>query len=288
MRRTLLSISTVLFLLVGCSDDGTLFPQNIVCRGSGDCPTGETCNNGTCAPSGGSRPIDAGGGLDAGDGTRDTGGTDAAPGDTSTLDIGVRDTGCVPDCSSAECGNDGCGGSCGTCPAGESCNAGTCQSSGGGGTDCRGILTCVNENACADQACLEACLGRGTATAQQQFIAVLTCLSDNCSEASSDADFQQCQQDFCSRELNACSGGGGGGGPSGSDTCMGVVNCVLQCPDQSCADACVAAGTPAAQNAGAAYYNCAIAACSSATTIGEFHECGASACPSEAAQCNAN
>lgn len=35
--------------------------------------------------------------------------------------------GCVPDCSSKECGSDGCGGSCGTCPPGQSCSGGGCQ-----------------------------------------------------------------------------------------------------------------------------------------------------------------
>ncbi len=31
--------------------------------------------------------------------------------------------GCTPDCTGRECGTDGCGGSCGPCPPGESCNA---------------------------------------------------------------------------------------------------------------------------------------------------------------------
>ncbi|MCB9727795.1 MAG: agmatine deiminase family protein [Deltaproteobacteria bacterium] len=41
---------------------------------------------------------------------------------------------CVPDCSGSifggvkECGSDGCGGSCGTCPANETCSSGTCVS----------------------------------------------------------------------------------------------------------------------------------------------------------------
>lgn len=34
--------------------------------------------------------------------------------------------GCVPDCTSLECGDDGCGGSCGVCQPGEACNSGTC------------------------------------------------------------------------------------------------------------------------------------------------------------------
>ena len=34
---------------------------------------------------------------------------------------------CTPNCTDKECGDDGCGGSCGTCPTGETCNnSGTC------------------------------------------------------------------------------------------------------------------------------------------------------------------
>ena len=34
---------------------------------------------------------------------------------------------CFPKCSGKFCGDDGCGGSCGTCPSGYSCESGTCQ-----------------------------------------------------------------------------------------------------------------------------------------------------------------
>jgi len=33
---------------------------------------------------------------------------------------------CTPDCSEADCGDDGCGGTCGGCPGGEACYLGTC------------------------------------------------------------------------------------------------------------------------------------------------------------------
>ena len=39
---------------------------------------------------------------------------------------------CVPQCQGKSCGNDGCGGTCGTCPSGQTCGTnGTCQSGGG-------------------------------------------------------------------------------------------------------------------------------------------------------------
>jgi hypothetical protein len=33
---------------------------------------------------------------------------------------------CEPDCEGRECADDGCGGSCGTCPAGQPCRNGLC------------------------------------------------------------------------------------------------------------------------------------------------------------------
>jgi hypothetical protein len=41
--------------------------------------------------------------------------------------------GCIPQCDLAICGPDGCGGSCGTCGAGQTCQAGQCLNGGGGG-----------------------------------------------------------------------------------------------------------------------------------------------------------
>ena len=39
--------------------------------------------------------------------------------------------GCTPDCEGKECGDDGCGGSCGECPEAYECVAGTCEEEGG-------------------------------------------------------------------------------------------------------------------------------------------------------------
>ena len=40
--------------------------------------------------------------------------------------------GCVPDCFQKQCGDDGCGGSCGGCPPGLVCESNLCQAEGGG------------------------------------------------------------------------------------------------------------------------------------------------------------
>ena len=78
---------------------------------------------------------------------------------------------CEPDCAEAECGPDGCGGSCGTCDTSERCSDGLCDckpncfsracgSDGCGGTcgTCAANQSC-NAGKCAG-ACTPSCSGR--------------------------------------------------------------------------------------------------------------------------------
>lgn len=55
---------------------------------------------------------------------------------------------CVPDCSGKQCGDDGCGGTCGTCPAGEHCSSGACV------PDC--VPNCEGRE-CGDDGCGGVC-----------------------------------------------------------------------------------------------------------------------------------
>ena len=53
---------------------------------------------------------------------------DAGPGDDTTSAFDADpDGGCTPDCQRRICGDDGCGGTCGSCNAGQSCVNGMCQ-----------------------------------------------------------------------------------------------------------------------------------------------------------------
>ena len=58
--------------------------------------------------------------------TGDTGSTPADPADTGSSQ---PDQGCTPQCGGKECGSDGCGGQCGTCPENHTCSltTNTCQ-----------------------------------------------------------------------------------------------------------------------------------------------------------------
>ncbi|MCX6749917.1 MAG: hypothetical protein NTZ83_00500, partial [Candidatus Pacearchaeota archaeon] len=47
---------------------------------------------------------------------------------TEVLELYNSYQGCTPNCAGKQCGNNGCGGSCGTCPTGQICSgAGVCS-----------------------------------------------------------------------------------------------------------------------------------------------------------------
>ena len=86
-------------------------------------------------------PFFAGCGWNGGDGYYNCGGTGEDPTGTNPI---ACPSACTPDCGGKTCGDDGCGGSCGTCAAGETCGAGgTCEGEppgpdAGGGADSGG------------------------------------------------------------------------------------------------------------------------------------------------------
>ena len=60
--------------------------------------------------------------------------------------------GCTPNCTGKDCGSDQCGGICGTCTGGETCNAtGTCAS-----VTCSSDTDCTDSNSCTDDTCSNA------------------------------------------------------------------------------------------------------------------------------------
>jgi hypothetical protein len=54
---------------------------------------------------------------------------------------------CVPDCADKACGGDGCGGTCGTCEAGWTCEAGACQA----------LPPCTSDDDCAAFSAAQVC-----------------------------------------------------------------------------------------------------------------------------------
>jgi len=58
---------------------------------------------------------------------------------------------CSPDCADKECGNDGCGGSCGDCAVGAECDAGLCMCEF---ASCAGAC-CAQSEVCQDDECVK-------------------------------------------------------------------------------------------------------------------------------------
>ena len=115
----------------------------------------------------------------------------------------LEDTCCWPDCDGKECGDDGCGGQCGTCPEGIGCTAeGLCQ--GPCQPDCLG-------KQCGWDGCSGVC---GQCPANQPCNNG-TCLSD----CQPDCSGRECGSDGCGA---LCSDGCPDDGPCEQGICIGV------------------------------------------------------------------
>ena len=100
---------------------------------------------------------------------------------------------CVPQCGGAECGDDGCGGTCGSCSGGDVCDAGACVSECGACMDrecayeasrcsanyeCPALMSCLS--GCATDSCMESCLYSYYGGADD-LLDLLECAEDECS-----------------------------------------------------------------------------------------------------------
>jgi hypothetical protein len=154
----LLTVSAALACAPACGGDDVASPDttdggSTACGADTPCGGDEVCQDGACVPLSSIDP-DATGAPDEGT-TPDT----VTPGDdcvaglvcvegecvvlTGTEPVPVTDCAecvsnqcgmcldcpsiCAPDCSLKECGDDGCGGSCGTCDMAMECQSGTCE-----------------------------------------------------------------------------------------------------------------------------------------------------------------
>jgi outer membrane protein assembly factor BamB len=163
-----------------------------------------------------------------GDGTGDNG--DAFPNDpTEWADSdgdGVGDNGdCAPldpmyyqpDCTGKECGNDGCGGSCGKCIEGLDClPEGKCD-----WYTCGEILACID--ACDESspflmACIAACQAKGSTAAKGMALELNACRETKCPEANTKEAIKWCLVEKCTGSYQVCYG------------------CLPSCADKQCGD----------------------------------------------------
>jgi hypothetical protein len=82
---------------------------------------------------------------------------------------------CTPQCGGKQCGSDGCGGTCGSCPDGASCSNGQCL---GSGTGCYDMLLCMSD--CDTDECAYECYYGGSAAAQQMYAELSECMVAVC------------------------------------------------------------------------------------------------------------
>jgi len=83
---------------------------------------------------------------------------------------------CAPSCQGKECGSDGCGGSCGACAPGEACVNGVCS---GNTKTCADVLNCAIDCGFAPQ-CTFGCYGDASPTAKQVFQSLSMCVIQDC------------------------------------------------------------------------------------------------------------
>ena len=145
------------------------------CLTDGTCNEGFECINGVCEVA-----------------ASDAGSTDGAgptPNDTSATDTNPvpEDIPCNASCGDKQCGDDGCGGSCGECNNNESCILGYCELScipdcledqecgddgcGGSCGECSGLLPVCNAGTCV-ASCSPACQLTGTVLAPEGSIPI--------------------------------------------------------------------------------------------------------------------
>jgi len=132
-----------------------------------------------------------------------------------------EDCSCVPDCAGNVCGDDGCGGSCGTCDPGNSCEVGQCVcvpdctgnvcGDDGCGTPCTcdSGYSCVAESCVAD--CIPDCAGN-------------VCGDDGCGTPCTCDSGYVCESDVC--EVDTCEDDADEDGYNDEDgECAGANDC---------------------------------------------------------------
>jgi len=121
---------------------------------------------------------------------------------TAADKMGCAQCGCLPQCQNKECGDDGCGGSCGYCPPDEECNPdGYCE--GQAGYSCSEILQCA-ATCGGDLGCMMGCSGNGTPEGQQLFMNLMGCVLGACSIPPSTQCMIQAFMTTCNEQYQEC------------------------------------------------------------------------------------
>lgn len=141
--------------------------------------------------------------LCQGDGTTATVVSICGPGQQCDAELALCvDESCKTDCTNRVCGDDGCGGSCGSCDEGDSCTSqGTCEFAG---LSCEGVRTCWAK--CSSTSCTTACLASATPAAAIKFGSWISCHDECVAETASSSSMAlfQCRAEKCAGLMAEC------------------------------------------------------------------------------------
>jgi hypothetical protein len=177
------------------------------------------------------------------------------------FEVRAGECGCTPRCSGKTCGDDGCGGTCGTCATGTQCSsAGTCGGSctrscsnrvcgddgcGGAcgscpsGTRCSSAGTCACTPSCSNRACGDdGCGGTcGTCETGTQCSSSGTCVGPSCARPDSAASCDYSGWYYCGLDSQ---GAGGCCSPTYPYTCATTLDCYTTAAAAAadCGDSC--------------------------------------------------
>lgn len=225
------------------------------------------------------------------------GGSEAPDG--AAPDGGVPRDGCVPQCDGKQCGDDGCGGSCGACGDGRVCDASqrcacepqcdgrACGDDGCGGScgacaegtvcgvggACECIPSCSGKQ-CGDDGCggecPDTCIGAQTCRYRTG-----TCMAGPCVP---DCDGRDCGSDDCG---GTCGASEGACAPGDGCNSAGMCECQPSCEGKACGDdgcggTCGSCGGAASCEDGA----CVAASATTAEVLAIFDSkgCGSGGC----------
>jgi hypothetical protein len=143
-------------------------------------------------------------------------------------------TTCTPQCTGKACGPDGCSGSCGTCPSGQTCSAdGQCQ---------QGCTPSCTGKQCGSDGCggtCGSCPSGQTCSADGQCQGTVTCAHDDCTTGGALANgCNACVSSICAVDPYCCTTGW-------DSICVGEVGsvCGQTCGSQCAHDECKTGGT---------------------------------------------
>jgi len=220
-----------------------------MCACSQACQSNGQCNNSVCQTASCEDTYNCL--VSCGDATCQTGCYDtASPTAQGQLDALFQ-------CIDQYCGNvsDSQYGTCVNNNCGAQINA--CFPVGTGAWTCRQVYDCLVDCPSTDNTCGNTCYEQGTAQAQTDLDALLSCLNNQCGSLSGDA-FQTCASQQCGGQIDACL-------PTltGDANCSEVTDCINNCSssDSECPYDCYETGTASAQDQYVALVDCADTKC---------------------------